>query len=311
MSELSTAFLIGVAAFTFAFAGLCIVAYDVAARREQLRGRVDLLAIGRRAVTRAAAGRTRTAEVVPSLLYSTPLHGDELTFARWLEAVRLPTTFAPQLFLGLRVVVAAGCAIGLVFLAHRYLNMTAPLNMSMTALLGVAVGWWLPHNFAERSARNRKRAISRGLPDAIELLVIAVEAGLSLEDAMNRIVIELQASQPVVAQELAVTSADLKMLPNRDDALRRLADRLDMPSVNSIVTTLAQTLKYGTPLAQALRVVASELRNDALLRLEEQAGRMPVLLTIPMILFILPSLFLVIGGPAFLRVLDVFLHWHR
>jgi tight adherence protein C len=128
---------------------------------------------------------------------------------------------------------------------------------------------------------------------------------------MNRIVIELQASQPVVAQELAVTSADLKMLPNRDDALRRLADRLDMPSVNSIVTTLAQTLKYGTPLAQALRVVASELRNDALLRLEEQAGRMPVLLTIPMILFILPSLFLVIGGPAFLRVLDVFLHWHR
>jgi tight adherence protein C len=310
MSSLSTAFLIGVAAFTFAFAGLCIVAHDVASRREQLRGRVDLLALGRRAVTRAT-GRTRSSEAVPSLLYSTPLRGDELTFARWLEAVRLPTNYAPQLFMALRLLVAVGTATILLLLANRYLGMRAPINLSLTGLLGGALGWWLPHNFAERSAKNRKRAISRGLPDAIELLVIAVEAGLSLEDAMNRIVVELQASQPVVAQELGVTSADLKMLPNRDDALRRLADRLDMPSVNSIVTTLAQTLKYGTPLAQALRVVAAELRNDALLRLEEQAGRMPVLLTVPMILFILPSLFLVIGGPAFLRVLDVFLHWHR
>jgi tight adherence protein C len=85
-----------------------------------------------------------------------------------------------------------------------------------------------------------------------------------------------------------------------------LAERVDLPSVHSVVTTLSQTLKYGTPLAQALRVVAEELRNDGLLKLEEQANRMPVLLTVPMILFILPSLFLIIGGPAFLKVLDAF-----
>ena len=109
-----------------------------------------------------------------------------------------------------------------------------------------------------------------------------------------------------MAEELELTGADLKILPNRDEALRRLADRVNLPSVNSVVTTLSQTLKYGTPLAQALRVVATELRNDGLLKLEEQANRMPVLLTIPMILFILPSLFLIIGGPAFLRVLDAF-----
>ncbi len=96
------------------------------------------------------------------------------------------------------------------------------------------------------------------------------------------------------------------LLPSRDEALRRFAERVDLPSVHSVVTTLSQTLKYGTPLAQALRVVAEELRNDGLLKLEEQANRMPVLLTVPMILFILPSLFLIIGGPAFLKVLDAF-----
>ncbi len=122
---------------------------------------------------------------------------------------------------------------------------------------------------------------------------------------MNRIVGELKASHPLLAQELALTSADLRVLPSRDEALRRLAQRINLPSVQSVVTALSQTLRYGTPLAQALRVVASELRNEALMRLEEQANRLPVLLTIPMILFILPSLFLIIGGPAALRIWDV------
>ncbi len=109
-----------------------------------------------------------------------------------------------------------------------------------------------------------------------------------------------------MAEELAVTGADLKMLPNSDAALRRLADRVDLPSIRSVVITLSQTLRYGTPLAQALRVVAAELRNDGLRKLEEQANRMPVLLTVPMILFILPSIFMIIGGPAFLKVMDAF-----
>jgi tight adherence protein C len=138
-------------------------------------------------------------------------------------------------------------------------------------------------------------------------LVISVEAGLALEDAINRIVGELRRSQPAMAEELALTGADLRILPSRDDALRRLAERVKLPSVHSVVITLSQTLKYGTPLAHALRVVAAELRNDELLKLEEQANRMPVLLTVPMIVFILPSIFLMIGGPAFLKVLDAFI----
>ena len=309
MSDLSAAFLFGVAAITFGLAGLLIVAHNVTLRREQLRGRVDLLAVGRRAVARAT-GRARPAEEV-SLLTSSVLHGEQLEFARLLGKLRVSPTYAPQLFLAVRVVLALGLAAGLAFAAYRYGEVRKPALLALAALFGGLLGVWIPQRMASRSATNRKRAISRGLPDAIELLVIAVEAGLSLEDGMNRIVGELRASQPEVSEELAITGADLRMLPNREDALRRLADRLDMPSVSSVVSTLSQTLKYGTPLAQALRVVSAELRNDALVRLEEQANRMPVLLTIPMILFILPSLFLVIGGPAFLTVIDVFTRWHH
>ena len=98
----------------------------------------------------------------------------------------------------------------------------------------------------------------------------------------------------------------LKILPNRDAALHRLADRTNLPSIRSVVITLSQTMRYGTPLAQALRVVAAELRNDALITLEERANRMPVLLTVPMVVFILPAVFLVIGGPTFLRLVDTF-----
>jgi tight adherence protein C len=155
-------------------------------------------------------------------------------------------------------------------------------------------------------ANRRTAAVENGLADALELLVVSVEAGLALEDALDRIVVEMKRGQPILAEELAITSADLKILPSRDQALTNLAERVDVPSVRSVVSTLSQTMRYGTPLAQAMRVVAAELRNDMLLKLEERANKMPVLLTIPMIVFIMPSVFLIIGGPAFLHLMDIF-----
>ena len=149
---------------------------------------------------------------------------------------------------------------------------------------------------------------AEGLPDAIELLVVCVEAGLALEDGIDRIVIELKHSQPKLAEELALTSADLKILSSRDQALANLAERIDTPSVRSVVTTLSQTLRYGTPLAQAMRVVAADMRNDSLFQLEERANRLPVMMTIPMMLFIMPTIFLIVGGPAALKLMDHFMH---
>ncbi len=298
MPEASTIFLASLAATTFAVAGLCFFGYDAHLRRERLHHRVDL----------SRDGREPEALRHPTEAQPQAAHRQTI---RWLAALHLPAYLAARLFVVLRLASAVVLAAVLAILDYRYAGVRAWPSLFGIGLVGGVLGWWLPKVAAERVELHRRRAVLRGLPDAIELMVIAVEAGLSLEEAINRIVVELRRSQPAVAEELAATSADLKILPDRDEALRRLAERVNLPSMRSVVTTLLQTLRYGTPLAQALRVVAAELRNDALLKLEEQANRMPVMLTIPMVLFILPSLFLIIGGPAFLNVLDVFRDWHH
>jgi tight adherence protein C len=312
MSGSSAIFLASLGAMGFAVAALCLFGYDISTAREVLRHRVDLLGLTRRASDlrflsdRRQARPDRRQARSRRQPASTALRGNDHELARRLEPFRIPAALAPQLFLLARLSASVVLGMALLLLGYRYAGMGATWSMLGVASLGVAMGWSIPPFAVGRLALSRRRAIARGLADAIELLVIAVEAGLSLEDAMHRIVVELRRSRPAIADELAITSADLRILPNRDEALRRLAERVDLPSVHSVVTTLSQTLKYGTPLAQALRVVAEELRNDGLLKLEEQANRMPVLLTVPMILFILPSLFLIIGGPAFLKVLDAF-----
>lgn len=302
----ATSFMIGLGATTFAVAGLCFFVYDSSVTRERLRERVDLLLPSQEGVAQPAGSRRSAAR---NRLTASTLRGPQLELARRLERLNIRPELAPRLFLLLQVATAITLVAALVILGYRYFGVEDPPTAIGLLVLTGAFGWRLPHMLGDRLASQRRRAIARGLPDAIELLVIAVEAGLSLEDAINRITRELRAAQPAVAEELAATSADLRILPSRDDALRRLVERVDLPSMHAVVTTLSQTLKYGTPLAQALRVVAAELRNDALMRLEERTNRLSVLLTVPMILFILPSLFLIIMGPASLRIVDVFSRW--
>lgn len=178
-----------------------------------------------------------------------------------------------------------------------------PLTLLVAAGGGIA-GWFVPTIALGMRVKGRKRTVVSGLPDALELLVMCVEAGLSLEDSLARVVKELKASHPALAEELALTAADLRILPSRDQAFANLASRVDVPSVRSVVTTLSQTMRYGTPLANALRVVASEMRSDSLVAMEDRANRLPALLTVPMMLFIMPTIFLIVGGPAALRVID-------
>lgn len=202
---------------------------------------------------------------------------------------------------------------GIVFAVTAYLLAgTSPLfarapTMAAAACGGAFLsGWFTPQFLIRRQIARRSREVVEGLPDALELLVISVEAGLSFEDGIDRIAHILKTSHPALADELALTSADLKILPNRDQALINFAERIDAPSVRSVVTTLSQTMRYGTPLANALRVVSSGLRNEFLMRLEDRANQLPALMTVPMIIFIMPTIFLVIGGPAVLKVIDSF-----
>jgi tight adherence protein C len=191
---------------------------------------------------------------------------------------------------------AAGGLFGpLLFGAER----GAMLGVAGGGLLGVAApGLWLRNAIATRQA-----LIRAGFPDMLDLFVICVEAGLSLDAAMARVANELRPATPALAQELGLTAVELGFLPNRADAFANLERRVPMEEVTNLVTMLEQTERYGTPLAQALRAQAADARAAALLRVEERAARLPAILTVPMILFILPPLFIVLIGPVIVQLL--------
>ena len=158
---------------------------------------------------------------------------------------------------------------------------------------------WLKNKVTKRS-----KAIQKGLPDALDLLVICAEAGLTVDAAFSRVSRELGKAYPELGDEFALTSIELGFLTDRRLAFENLARRIDLDSVRGVVTTMIQTEKYGTPLASALRVLSAEFRNERMMRAEEKAARLPAIMTVPLILFILPVLFIVILGPAACSIND-------
>ena len=154
--------------------------------------------------------------------------------------------------------------------------------------------------------QKRTDAIRKGLPDALDLLVICAEAGLTVDSAFNRVAKELGRGFPELGDEFALTAIELGFLTERRMAFENLAYRVNLDSVKGVVTTMIQTEKYGTPLASALRVLSAEFRNERMMRAEEKAARLPAIMTVPLILFILPTLFIVILGPAACSIGDAF-----
>ena len=152
----------------------------------------------------------------------------------------------------------------------------------------------------------RTDAIRKGLPDALDLLVICAEAGLTVDVAFNRVAKELGRGYPELGDEFALTAIELGFLTERRMAFENLAYRVNLDSIKGVVTTMIQTEKYGTPLASALRVLSAEFRNERMMRAEEKAARLPAIMTVPLILFILPTLFIVILGPAACSIGDAF-----
>lgn len=164
---------------------------------------------------------------------------------------------------------------------------------------GVAPTIWIRNKISKR-----QNAIRKTVPDALDLLVICVEAGLSLDAALTRVSRELGRGAPELADEFQLTALELGFLPERRQALDNLSKRVTLPSIRAVVGSLLQTEKYGTPLAQSLRVLAAEFRNERMMRAEEKAARLPAVLTVPMVVFILPTLFIVLIGPAIIKTID-------
>ena len=206
---------------------------------------------------------------------------------------------AVPLVIGGKLVLMVACPL-IAFLLTRH--MQAPWPLALTCL-GVAVGLFGPNALIGHARNARKKALRLGLSDALDLLVVCAEAGLGLESAIDRVALEMKQSSPEVADEFHILGQDLRLSSDRGAALLRMGERTGLESFQRLTSTLAQTLRYGTPLGQALRLLASEMRNDRMLRLEEKAAKLPTLLTIPLAIFILPCLFIVVAGPATLRVM--------
>ena len=186
---------------------------------------------------------------------------------------------------------------------HFFVGAT-PVRLAL--LLGAAIlGWRGPDVVLSRLAARRHVRLETGIPDALDLLVICAEAGLSLDHAIEQVVRVLRSCNPEVAEEFAATAAEMRITAVRDQAFDNLAQRAGIASLRGIVAALNQSIRFGTPLAGSLRAVAAEMRTERLVRFEQRAARLPVLMTVPLMMFILPSLMIVIGAPLVLRIMDM------
>jgi tight adherence protein C len=199
------------------------------------------------------------------------------------------------------------------FVALFYLFVVTHLHWSGLMKFGAALGggllgFYLPDVYLSNRISKRQASIMRAFPDALDLLLICVEAGMSTEAAFTRVASEIGAQSVELAEELGLTTAELSYLPDRRAAFENLAKRCGHSGVRAVAAALNQAEKYGTPLGQALRVTAQENREMRMQNAEKKAAALPAKLTVPMIVFFLPCLFVVILGPAFIRVMQTFHH---
>jgi tight adherence protein C len=172
---------------------------------------------------------------------------------------------------------------------------------ALAGLLGP--DWWI-----NRKYKQYLRAVMLGLPDALDLMVICAEAGLTFEPAITRVANEIRTAHPAVSEEFSQTASELRVAADSKVVLNNMGLRTGLEGIKRMASVLAQTMRYGTPLSDALRILSTEMRQEMMIRYETRAARLPVLLTIPMILFILPCIFLIVGGPAVVQVMKSYNH---
>lgn len=223
----------------------------------------------------------------------------QLARAGWRSSDALTAYFFAKAFVP---IVFIGGSILLLWFKHR-LGLSSSLVWLVTGI-SVVLGLFGTDLMVKNAGDNRIKKLTRALPDALDLMVICAEAGLSLEASIKRVGNEIAGVSGEMSEELLLTAIELNFVPDRTKALQNLAKRTDMPKLKALVNSLVQSERFGTPLANSLRVLSNEFRNERMMVAEEKAAKLPAIMTVPMILFILPSLFMVIIGPVILRVLD-------
>lgn len=216
-----------------------------------------------------------------------------LNWAGYYSRAAISNFYAIKLLLA--IVLLAGAIVGAAF----YTGQTKQQIYTL-ALIASILGWMLPNLVLSRQIKKRRRKLINAIPDALDLLVTCTEAGLGLNAAFQRVAAELSISYPELAQELSFVNAEIRAGVERVDALRHLADRTGLEDIRGLVSLLAQTLRFGTSVAEALRVYSDEFRDKRLQRAEEQAAKMGTKLIFPLAFCLLPSMFMVGVGPAIL-----------
>lgn len=201
--------------------------------------------------------------------------------------------------LGLTLILGGGIA----FIIFTYTQWSL-LYKLMVMLGGALIGSYLVDFILQKLIEQRQTRINKAFPDALDLMVLCTESGLSLPATVQRVAQELAQISPDIAYELALLSIELNMLSDRQKALQNFSDRLDAPYFKSIISSIQQSEQYGTPIAQTMRILSEQFREDRLIIAEEKASKLPALLTIPMMTLIFPCIYIFILGPAIISVFD-------
>ncbi len=208
-------------------------------------------------------------------------------------------------YIGFKILMVAGLPVLSLVLLHNVglPGMVGTILPPASGVLGLLA---IPGPVLGRRRKKYQAHLDLGLPDALDMMVICAQAGLGLGPAIVRVSIELQNAHWETAQELAQTANELQMVSDSRIALTNLGARTGIEGYKRLASTLIQTMQYGTPLTDALRILSAEMRQDALTKFEARAARLPVMLTMPTILFILPCVFLIAGGPAIIQIMRAF-----
>ncbi len=207
-------------------------------------------------------------------------------------------------FLSLKLILMLVVGVAAGFLAWRMELLGGhPLFTSVAALTGLVIGGLLPEAGLRRLLARRKLNLSRALPDALDLMVLCVEAGYTFERALAMVARELQPLAPDLARELSSVEAELRVGAERKRVLQEFYDRTETEGIRDFAMTIIQAERFGTPIGQAIQNIARNERTQRAARIEAQAGRLPVIMSLPMLLFVVPGILLLLGGPAFMHAL--------
>jgi tight adherence protein C len=212
---------------------------------------------------------------------------------------------APVFYMGAKLLLATVIVCLLAMIPAKLLGFPSVSTHTFYYVLAAACGYYIPALWLRKAIANRKDALQRAIPDALDLMVVCVEAGLGLDQAIGRVGEEVKRAHPELSDELNILSLELRTGVSRQEALRNLSHRTDLEEVRNLVALLIQTDRFGTSIGQALRVHADSMRNSRRLKAEEVAAKLPVKMLLPLIFFIFPSMFMVVIGPACIKMVRV------